>query len=136
MRAGAGWLAVITNPPSAHGKITDFSLGTHQGLTPGGQAVGVMNEQLIVKVQRWGGRVVAVMGYVAILGMIAAGLSLMGFALLLEVFTRADGAALMCMLSGTVFTALGGVVLVQQLRRTYLDLQDRLRAATGKEVEA
>jgi hypothetical protein len=95
-----------------------------------------MNEQLIVKVQRWGGRVVAVMGYVAILGMIAAGLSLMGFALLLEVFTRADGAALMCMLSGTVFTALGGVVLVQQLRRTYLDLQDRLRAATGKEVEA
>ena len=33
-----------------------------------------------------------------------------------------------------VTTALGGVVLVQQLRRTYLDLQDRLRAATGKEV--
>jgi hypothetical protein len=136
MRTGPGWLAVNTNAPSAHGKITDFSLGTHQGLTPRGQAVGVMNEQLIVKVQRWGGRVVAVMGYVAILGMIAAGLSLMGFALLLEVFTRADGAALMCMLSGTVFTALGGVVLVQQLRRTYLDLQDRLRAATGKEVEA
>jgi hypothetical protein len=54
----------------------------------------------------------------------------------LAVIARADGAALMCMLSGTVFTALGGVVLVQQLRRTYLDLQDRLRAATGKEVEA
>ena len=77
---------------------------------------------------------VAVMSYVSILGMIAAGLALMGFALLLMVFTHADGGALVCMLSGTVFSALGGVVLVQQLRRTYNDLQDRLRAAAGKEV--
>lgn len=97
-----------------------------------------MNQQLLTNVQCWGGRVVAVMGYVATLGMIAAGLSLMGFALLLEMFTHADGVAVMCMLSGTVFTALGGVLLVQQLRRTYLDLQDRLRTAihTGPEGQA
>lgn len=81
---------------------------------------------------------VAVMGYVATLGMMAAGLSLMGFALLLEMFTHADGVAVMCMLSGTVFAALGGVLLVQQLRRTYLDLQERLRAVShpGKEDQA
>lgn len=79
---------------------------------------------------------VAVMSYVSILGMIAAGLALMGIALLLMVFTRAGEGAFICMLSGTVFTALGGVVLVQQLRRTYTDLQDRLRAATGKERPA
>ena len=79
---------------------------------------------------------VAVMGYVSILGMIAAGLVLMGFALLLMMFTHAGEGALVCMLSGTVFSALGGVVLVQQLRRTYNDLQDRLRNTTGKEVRA
>ncbi len=79
---------------------------------------------------------VAVMGYVSILGMIAAGLMLMGLALLLIVFTRAGEGALVCMLSGTVFSALGGVVLVQQLRRTYTDLQERLRVAAGKEMRA
>lgn len=79
---------------------------------------------------------VAVMSYVSILGMIAAGLLLMGVALLLMLFTRAGDGALVCMLSGTVFSALGGVVLVQQLRRTYNDLQDRLQAASGKEVRA
>ena len=77
---------------------------------------------------------VAVMSYVSILGMITAGLVLMGIALLLMVFTRAGEGALVCMLSGTVFTALGGVGLVQQLRRTYNDLQERLRASSGKEV--
>lgn len=76
------------------------------------------------------------MSYVTILGMIAAGVGLMGFALLLAVFTRADGAALLCMLSGTLFTALGGLVLVQQLRRTSLDLRHRPQAATGNEVQA
>ena len=96
----------------------------------------VMNQELIAKIQCWGGRTVAVMGYVSILGMIAAGLALMGFALLLMLFTRAGEGAFMCMLSGTVFTALGGVVLVQQLRRTYNDLQDRLRTTAGKEVRA
>jgi len=79
---------------------------------------------------------VAVMGYVSILGMIAVGLALMGLALLLIVFTRAGEGALVCMLSGTVFSALGGVVLVQQLRRTYNDLQDRLRTSAGKEMRA
>ena len=79
---------------------------------------------------------VAVMSYVTILGMIAAGLVLMGLALLLLVFTRAGEGALVCMLSGTVFSALGGVGLVQQLRRTYNDLQEQLRASAGKEVRA
>ncbi len=95
-----------------------------------------MNQELIAKIQCWGGRMVAVMGYVSILGMIAAGLMLMGLALLLIVFTRAGEGALVCMLSGTVFSALGGVVLVQQLRRTYTDLQERLRVAAGKEMRA
>lgn len=95
-----------------------------------------MNQPLISKIQRWSGPAVAVVGYLAILGMITAGGSLMGLALLLELFTRATGAAFMCMLSGTVFAALGGVVLVQQLRRTYRDLQDRPQTTTGKEVQA
>ena len=119
-----------------HRKITDISFGGHQIFTREWQVGGVMNEQLTAKVQCWGGRAVAVMGYLATLGMIAAGLSLMGFALLVGMFTHAEGIAVMCMLSGTVFTALGGVVLVQQLRRTYLDLQDRLQVTRGKEVEA
>lgn len=95
-----------------------------------------MNHELIAKIQCWGGRMVAVMSYVTILGMIAAGLVLMGLALLLLVFTRAGEGALVCMLSGTVFAALGGMGLLQQLRRTYNDLQERLRASAGKEVRA
>lgn len=95
-----------------------------------------MNQELIAKVQCWGGRMVAVMGYVSILGMIGAGLALMGLALLLLLFTRSGEGAFMCMLSGTVFTAAGGVALVQQLRRTYNDLQDRLKTSAGKEVRA
>jgi hypothetical protein len=118
------------------GKSPDFSFAVHQRFIERCDAAPAMNEQLLAKAPRWGGRLVAVIGYLAILGMITAGLSLMGLALLLEGFTRADGAAVMCMLSGTVFAALGGVLLVQQLRRTYLDLQDRLRATAGKEVQA
>ena len=79
---------------------------------------------------------VDVISYVSILAMIAAGVVLMGLALLLMMFTRAGEGALVCMLCGTVFSALGGVALLQQLRRTYTDLQERLRAAAGREVRA
>ena len=77
---------------------------------------------------------VAVMGYVSIFGMIAAGLVLIGGAMLVMLFSRAGEGAFLCMFSGTVFTALGGVLLVQQLCRTYNDLQLKLQTASENEV--
>ena len=93
-----------------------------------------MKQELIAKIQCWGGRVAAVMGYVSILGMIVTGVGLISLAMLLLVFTNTGLGAVACLLSGTVFTALGGVVLVQQLRFTYLDLRSRPQPAERKEV--
>lgn len=93
-----------------------------------------MKQELIAKIQCWGCRVAAVMGYVSILGMIVTGLGLLGLALLLLVFTEAGLGTMACLFSGTVFTALGGVVLVQQLRFTYLDLRNRPCPDERKEV--
>lgn len=88
-----------------------------------------MQPQLLVRIQSWGGRAVAITGYLCSLSLAGCGAALIGVSLLLAVFTRADGTAAAALLGGVVFTVAGGLTLAWQLRQTYLDI--RQPAATA-----
>ncbi len=89
------------------------------------QGCAAMHPQLLVHIQSWGGRAAAITGYLCSLGLAGCGAALIGAALLLAVFTRADGTAAAALLGGVAFTVAGGLTLAWQLRQTYLDLRQR-----------
>lgn len=78
---------------------------------------------------------VTLVGYAVIIGMIGAGVAMMGLALLLALFSR-EGSAVVLILSGSLFCGVGTLALLRQLRTQSRELKQRLAAMTTTEVSA
>ena len=92
-----------------------------------------MNQDIVKQIVRWSGRLVTLVGYAVILGMIAAGVGMMGLALLLALFSR-EGSAVVLILSGTLFCGVGTLALLRQLRTQSRELKQQLAAMVGNEA--
>lgn len=94
-----------------------------------------MNQDTIKQIVRWSGRMVTLVGYAVIIGMIGVGVAMMGLALLLALFSR-EGSAVVLILSGSLFCGVGTLALLRQLRTQSRELKQRLAAMTTTEVSA
>ena len=121
--------------PPTSGKFTKFSYRAHQIFTKSSHAAGVMNQDIIKHIIRWSGRLVTLLGYAVILGMIGAGVALMGLALLMALFSR-EGSAVVLIMSGTLFCGVGTLALLRQLRTQNRELRQQLAAMSATDVTA
>jgi hypothetical protein len=94
-----------------------------------------MNQDIIKHIIRWSGRLVTLLGYAVILGMIAVGVALMGLALVMAVFSR-EGSAVVLIMSGTLFCGVGTLALLRQLRTQSRELRKQLENMGATEVSA
>ncbi len=94
-----------------------------------------MNQDIIKHIIRWSGRLVTLLGYAVILGMIAVGVALMGLALVMAVFSR-EGSAVVLIMSGTLFCGVGTLALLRQLRTQSRELRKQLETMGATEVSA
>lgn len=94
-----------------------------------------MNQDIMKQIVRWGGRLVTLLGYAVILGMIGAGIGMMGLALMLALFS-CEGSAVVLILSGTLFCGVGTLALLRQLRTQSRDLRRKLATMSPTEVSA
>jgi hypothetical protein len=94
-----------------------------------------MNQDIIKHIIRWSGRLVTLLGYAVILGMIGVGIALMGLALVMAVFSR-EGSAVVLIMSGTLFCGVGTLALLRQLRTQSRELRKQLETMGATEVSA
>ncbi len=94
-----------------------------------------MNQDIIKHLIRWSGRLVTLLGYAVILGMIGVGIALMGLALVMAVFSR-EGSAVVLIMSGTLFCGVGTLALLRQLRTQSRELRKQLETMGATEVSA
>jgi hypothetical protein len=95
----------------------------------------VMNQDIVKQIVRWSGRMVTLLGYGVIVGMVIGGLSLMGLAAILFVFSHGIGASV-CMLCGAAFVGVGSLAMLRQLRSNGRDLRQRLAQWNQQETTA
>lgn len=89
-----------------------------------------MNQDIVKQIVRWSGRLVTLVGYAVILGMIGVGVALMGIALVMALFSR-EGSAVVLIMSGTLFCGVGTLALLRQLRTQSRELRARLAEMTA-----
>jgi hypothetical protein len=94
-----------------------------------------MNQEIVKQIVRWSGRMVTLLGYGVIVGMVIGGLSLMGLAAILFVFSHGIGASV-CMLCGAAFVGVGSLAMLRQLRSNGRDLRQRLAQWNQQETTA
>lgn len=94
-----------------------------------------MNQDIIKHIIRWSGRLVTLLGYAVILGMIGVGVVLMGLALLMALFSR-EGSAVVLIMSGTLFCGVGTLALLRQLRTQSRELRQQLAAISATQATA
>jgi hypothetical protein len=95
----------------------------------------VMNQDIIKQIVRWSGRLVTLLAYAVILGMIGVGAALIGLSLLMALFSR-EGSAVVLIMSGSLFCGVGTLALLRQLRTQSRELRQQLAALNANSDNA